>query len=276
MSCCGVYGATRTVIISATPHRIIDWGMPLAMRIGIAVALLLAATLPALGRQQSGQQTAPRPAPRPEANPFPDETKDVPVLPSRESEGSLRPEPQPAADDSSVAGAALAAHLPAVDIDPVRSPDDPAPDFSGDSSGSSSSLQNVDDIIGNPDVGGPEKKPRRFGRERDKETEKEPSKAETAKSDVDVGTFYLDQKDWKGALSRFQSALVLDPENPDVYWGMAEAERNLGKFAEAKAHYETLLAYDPENKHAKQARKALKEPALAAAGPAAQNQTSPH
>ena len=32
---------------------------------------------------------------------------------------------------------------------------------------------------------------------------------ETAKEDISVGKYYLDQKNWKAALSRFQSALVL-------------------------------------------------------------------
>jgi tetratricopeptide (TPR) repeat protein len=46
---------------------------------------------------------------------------------------------------------------------------------------------------------------------------------------------------------------------------MAEAERNLGQFAKAREHYEKLLEYDPDGKHGKQARKVLKDPALAAA-----------
>ena len=55
--------------------------------------------------------------------------------------------------------------------------------------------------------------------------------------------------------------LVLDPENPEVYWGMGEAQRHLGKFAEAKASYEKLVEYDPDS----QARQGSQE---AAEGPA--------
>ena len=86
----------------------------------------------------------------------------------------------------------------------------------------------------------------------------------------DVGKYYLQTKNWKAAQSRFDSAMILDPENPEVYWGLAETERHLGKFAEARAHYMKLLDYDPEGPHGKEARKALKEPEIAnAASPAA-------
>lgn len=86
---------------------------------------------------------------------------------------------------------------------------------------------------------------------------------EGPKEDESVGSYYLDQKNWKAALSRFESALVLDPENPDVYWGLGEAERHLGNYANAKAHYMKLVEYDPDSKHGKEAKKLLKEPELA-------------
>jgi tetratricopeptide (TPR) repeat protein len=57
--------------------------------------------------------------------------------------------------------------------------------------------------------------------------------------------------------------MVLDPENPDVYWGLAETERHLGHYAEARSHYQQVLDYDPDGPHGKQARKALKDPELA-------------
>jgi hypothetical protein len=44
---------------------------------------------------------------------------------------------------------------------------------------------------------------------------------------------------------------------------MAEAEHHMGDFANAKAHYLKLLDYDPDGPHGKQARKELKDPALA-------------
>lgn len=201
------------------------------------------------------------------ANPFPEDTSTVPVLtPS---------EPGAAAQGSSYGADRGTANqffaLPSEDSDPVRSPDDAAPapsDGGGDGAGQdSSSLAGVDALEPVPDTEQPEKK-----RKRDREVEvKEPTHQEAASKDIEVGSYYLDRKDWKAALSRFESAMVLDPENPEVYWGLGEAERNLGRYAEARKNFETLLEYDPDGKHGKQVRKLMKEPALAAAhdsGPA--------
>jgi tetratricopeptide (TPR) repeat protein len=85
-----------------------------------------------------------------------------------------------------------------------------------------------------------------------------------------VGKYYLDNKNWKAALSRFESALVLDPDNPDVYWGLAESQRHLGNFADARANYQKVVDYDPDSRHGKDARKALKDPEIANAKSSAQ------
>jgi tetratricopeptide (TPR) repeat protein len=68
--------------------------------------------------------------------------------------------------------------------------------------------------------------------------------------------------------------MVLDPENPEVYWGLAEAEHHLGNFADAKTHYLKLLDYDPDGPHGRQARKELKEPEIANGKNAAPGQTA--
>jgi tetratricopeptide (TPR) repeat protein len=88
---------------------------------------------------------------------------------------------------------------------------------------------------------------------------KEPTHQEASSKDIEVGDYYLQTKNWKAALSRFESAMVLDPENPEVYWGLAEAEHHLSDFADAKAHYLKLLEYDPDGPHGKQARRELKD-----------------
>jgi tetratricopeptide (TPR) repeat protein len=104
-----------------------------------------------------------------------------------------------------------------------------------------------------------------------------PEHHETAAEDESVGQYYLDRKDWKPALSRFQSAMVLDPDNPDVYWGLAEAERHLGNFADARANYQKVIDYDPDSRHGKEAKKALADPQIANAKPPqpAQSSASP-
>ena len=158
--------------------------------------------------------------------------------------------------------------LPGDDFDPVHSPDDGAP---ASETGSSSSLSGIDPIDTQPDAD-----TRPTGRHGRRDDAIEPEHHETAAEDESVGKYYLDGKDWKAALSRFESALVLDPDNPDVYWGLAESEHHLGRFAEARQNYEKVLEYDPGSHHAKEAGKALKEPEIAnaKAGPATQPATS--
>ncbi len=189
------------------------------------------------------------------ANPFPGDTSSVPVLPSRNT-----PEFSPGMDQGADSAGIP---LPGEDLDPVRSPDDPAPEVSGGQGQSwSSSLSGLDKLLPQPDGGLPSKK------RRDRSLE-ESAHQETASEDISVGSYYLDTKDWKGALSRFESALVLDPDNPDVYWGLAESQRHLGDFADARANYLKVVEYDPGSHHSKEARKALDDPAIANARQAA-------
>jgi tetratricopeptide (TPR) repeat protein len=139
--------------------------------------------------------------------------------------------------------------LPGSDADPVRSPDDPVSD-SSETDTFSSSTTGLDRV--KPPSDDPKDKKNR-----------PPEHQETAADDENVGTYYLGNKNWKAALSRFESAVVLDPENPEVYWGLGEAQRHLGNFAAAKSNYLKLLDYDPDSKHGKEAKKLLKDPELA-------------
>jgi tetratricopeptide (TPR) repeat protein len=177
-----------------------------------------------------------------EANPFPDDTNSVPVLPS--ANGTATP-----ADEAG----SSALPLPGSDSDPVRSPDDASEGTAG--SATSSSSAGLDNLLKPP----PDEDQ---GKHR-KLAAPEPTHTENAKEDESVGNYYLDQKNWKAALSRFESALVLDPENPDVYWGLAESARHLGDYGRAKANYQKVIEYDPDSKHAKEANKFLKAPELA-------------
>ena len=160
------------------------------------------------------------------------------------------------------------AAAPAVDKDPVRSPQDEAPGGSDSNSGFSSSQSGLDNIT-NP----PPDEPGRKGKKGD-DSVLDTFPRETPKEDVNVGNYYMDNKDWRGALSRFESALVLAPDDPDVYWGLAECERHLGQFAEARANYLKVTEYDPGSHHAKEAQKALRDPEIANAKPAS-GQTHP-
>jgi tetratricopeptide (TPR) repeat protein len=231
----------------------------------VAILIVLAAGQ-GIPRSIQAQSTQQKPAQQPQQpkpannNDFPEDTNSVPVIPSN----GLNP-----AGNASNAANAPAIPPPAVpgdDADPVRSPEEPLPASSsnGDSS-SSSSLAGMDHLLNPPDD---ETTTDRGNRNA---APKPPDHQETAKEDIDVGSYYLSTRNWKAALSRYQSALILDPENPNVYWGLAEAQRNLKDFASARANYQKLLDYDPDNKHAKDARKLLKDPDVANAKAAPQN-----
>ncbi len=212
------------------------------------------------GESQKPQPNSSQPgAPAPSSsNPFPEDTSTVPVMPSKIPpplpQGTYRPEEREmerGPDSSPVP-------LRGEDIDPVRSPDDPAPEAaSGSDADSSSSLSGLGSLLPKPG-----EDDQASGKKKKLLIIKEPTHQEASSKDIEVGKYYLDRKNWKAALSRFESALILDPENPDVYWGLAEAEHHLGDYAHAKAHYLQLLEYDPDGPHSRQARKELKDPAL--------------
>ena len=202
--------------------------------------------------QGDGQKPAATPQKPTEANPFPEDTTNVPVMPSTGT---------PSLPDGTYGGddnAAGRVPLPKEEHDPVRSPDDAGP--SNDvpmeltSSDSRAGLEKL--------VPGPDDDDQPQGK-RHKITVKPPEHVETSREDIQVGGYYLETKNWKAALSRFESALVLAPDEPEVYWGLAESERHLGNLAAAKGYYQKVAEYDPDSRHGKEAIKALKEPEIA-------------
>jgi tetratricopeptide (TPR) repeat protein len=219
---------------------------------------------PAAGAQNPPAAQSPaRTQTQSNQNPFPEDTSDIPVMPTKNSPGTI-----PGDSDENRAGRIP---MPADDVDPVRSPEDAGAAAENQQQSSSSSLSGMGGLLPPADD---DAQP---GRHHRKGEETVPEHQETAAEDENVGQYYLDRKDWKAALSRFQSALVLDPDNPDVYWGLAEAEYHTGDFADARANYQKVMDYDPDSRHAKEARKALHDPAIANAKPpqSAQPSASP-
>jgi tetratricopeptide (TPR) repeat protein len=200
--------------------------------------------------QKPNPPANPAPQKPTESNPFPEDTNSVPVVPTNGDTAAPAPVPANSENPGST-------NLLREDTDPARSPDDPPPGAAESDSGFSSSLSGAGDV-NIPDEAKPTKR-RRFGPPEASESVHQ----ETAKEDEDVGALELDRKNWKAALSRFQSALVTDSENPDVYWGIAEAQRQLKDFANAKVNYEKVAEFDPDSKHGKQAKKLLKDPEIA-------------
>jgi tetratricopeptide (TPR) repeat protein len=201
---------------------------------------------PAAARQNSAPPQQPS---QTNANPFPENSDSVPVMPTRDTPDV----PTSTGDESDHA----LIPVPTEDADPMRSPEDAAAAAESSDSGSSSSLSGIGNLAP------PDDDTTQPGKHKRKDEQVVPEHHETAAEDENVGSYYLESKDWKGALSRFQSALVLDPDNPDVYWGLAESERHLGEFADARANYKKVMEYDPGSRHAKEAGKALQDPEIA-------------
>lgn len=79
-----------------------------------------------------------------------------------------------------------------------------------------------------------------------------------AKKDVQVGTFYLQSGNPKGAYDRFAEATQYDPGNAEAVYGLAASAEKIGKRDEALRNYRLYLSALPDGPHAKEARKAMK------------------
>jgi len=80
-----------------------------------------------------------------------------------------------------------------------------------------------------------------------------------AAKDDEVGDYYFKQGNYKGALARFQDALIYKDNDAAANFKMAECYEKLGQPGEAIPHYQAYLKILPEGPFSKQARKALKK-----------------
>jgi tetratricopeptide (TPR) repeat protein len=233
-----------------------------------AIAPLQAQSAPPAPSQTPSQSPAQAPAQVPNDNPFPG----LPAANPQTGQQPTQKPNQPGADsdnpfpgdvsgasngtgDGTSTPAANKAFQPFArrgadpDGDPVRTPEGAAEQPADSSSdGFSSSRVGLDRLPAEDDS---ETHPGKSAKTKTRE--------QLIKEDQEVGNFYLDRKNWKGAQARFASAFLLDAENPETIWGLAESERHLQLNKEAQAHYELFLSYDPDGPHGRAARKALEE-----------------
>lgn len=87
-----------------------------------------------------------------------------------------------------------------------------------------------------------------------------------AKKDAQIGDFYLESGDYKGAYERYVEAARSDPGNAEAVWGLAESAHRLQMNDVAIKNYRLYLAALPNGPHAKEIRKALKGMGLEAPG----------
>jgi Tfp pilus assembly protein PilF len=75
--------------------------------------------------------------------------------------------------------------------------------------------------------------------------------------DIDVGYYYLREKNYRAAESRLKEALELDPKSSAALLGLAQSEQKLGKTKEAVQHYEKYLALNPTGPDSEKVKKVL-------------------
>ena len=87
----------------------------------------------------------------------------------------------------------------------------------------------------------------------------EEQKTQQAAKDVDVGFYYLNEKNYIAAESRLKEATELKPDIAAAYIGLGQAQQKLGKTADARKSYESYLQLSPDGKDAEKVKKALTE-----------------
>ncbi len=85
----------------------------------------------------------------------------------------------------------------------------------------------------------------------------EEQKAQQAAKDIDVGYYYLNEKNYLAAESRLHEAVELEPDAAAAWVGLAQAQQKLGKDDAARQSYEAYLKLNPDSAGAEQAKKAL-------------------
>jgi tetratricopeptide (TPR) repeat protein len=206
----------------------------------------------------SGQSPASKPQTGSD-NPFPGEDTNAPILPSDpgangtpggESGAGSGSRPGPRSDRPSSDSAGMPRRDADPDGDPVRTPD---PAGLQEDDGFSSSRSGLTHMPAEDDSD-----------VRPGKSTKNKTREQLVAEDLDVGSFYMEKKNWKAAQTRFAAAFALDAESPEAVWGLAEAERHLQLYKEAAGHYRLFLTYDPDGPHGKAARKGLEEAESAA------------
>jgi Tfp pilus assembly protein PilF len=80
---------------------------------------------------------------------------------------------------------------------------------------------------------------------------------QTAAKDVEVGYYYLNEKNYRAAQSRLQEATEFKPDSAAAWVGLAQAQQKLGETDAARASYEQYLKLNPDQAGADKAKKAL-------------------
>ncbi len=79
----------------------------------------------------------------------------------------------------------------------------------------------------------------------------------SAAQDVEVGDFYYQDKSYRPALSRYESALKSKPGDPGIYLRLGKTAEKLGDAERAMREYQSSIDAGPAQPSAKEARAAI-------------------
>ena len=78
-----------------------------------------------------------------------------------------------------------------------------------------------------------------------------------AVKDIEVGYYYLREKNYLAAESRLKEAVEIRPDSPEALIGLAQAQQKLGKRNDARQNYEAYLKLNPNGPDAEKVKNAL-------------------
>lgn len=85
----------------------------------------------------------------------------------------------------------------------------------------------------------------------------EEQKAQQAAKDIDVGYYYLNEKNYVAAEGRLKEAAELKPDAAAAWVGLAQAQQKLHKDDAARQSYEAYLKLNPDGADAEKVKKAM-------------------
>jgi Flp pilus assembly protein TadD len=120
------------------------------------------------------------------------------------------------------------------------------PGQSGVEEGESSSKDSQIDLTAGPRTSAPT---------RNEEVGYDPHRAE---KDIEVGNYYLKQKNYRAALERFRDALLYKPNDAEATYGLAVTQEKMDLFAQAYNAYSKYLEILPHGPMAKESEEGMK------------------
>jgi Tfp pilus assembly protein PilF len=87
----------------------------------------------------------------------------------------------------------------------------------------------------------------------------DPNQAKIAAHDIDVGETYLAGNHFDSARERFEDALRITPDNPLVFFRLAQALQGMQRLEPARLYYRKYLEAQPKGKFAGSAKKSLQQ-----------------